>query len=384
MKTRLLATSCLIVGFIAGLLCIRPVAYAMEALAIVKCAGSAACTEGMNTWTGPGINGTSANGIGVVGATEHASTAAANGTYGVLGADGSKTGYYNAGVRGTSVRGTGVSGHSVIGDAFNGSSTSGNGVTGISSVSSGVQGQSSKGNGVNGFTFNPSGTNHQRMAGVRGSDYSTDNGAMNVGVYGVSQNGSALFGSALNGTGLYAETTNSGYAISAYGGPGNSVGLNVVDASTYGNPIQAISDGGGNFIVDASGNVTINGKLYSAGSCNPGCSRTHAIRSYGTTSATPSLEDVGEGAVTGGVGIVRFDRAFASAIDPNRYVVLITPEGDSRGLYVAQRSATGFVVRELMGGRSNSPFAYRIIAHPYGDREARLPYVTLPTPHRPH
>jgi hypothetical protein len=73
---------------------------------------------------------------------------------------------------------------------------------------------------------------------------------------------------------------------------------------------------------------------------------------------------------------VRLDPAFANVIDPGRpYLVLNTPEGDTRGLYVAQRTATGFTVRETMGGHSTLAFAYRIVAHPFGAREPRLPFV---------
>ena len=61
-----------------------------------------------------------------------------------------------------------------------------------------------------------------------------------------------------------------------------------------------------------------------------------------------------------------------------KYFVTLTPEGDCRGLYVAQRDAARFVVRELQGGRSSIAFTYRIVAKPLGNNSARLPLSTLP------
>ena len=381
MKSRFITVTTLSIGVVVGLLCERPVALAMQALSLVQCSAATACAGGANSSTGSGVNGNSVSGTGVSGGTQHASTPG-NPAYGVFGSDGSKTGFYNAGVRGVSERGIGVSGHSVLGDAINGSSTSGNGVTGNSAVSAGVQGQSSKGTGVIGMTFNPSGTDLTEQAGVYGMDLSSDGSERNAGVWGTSNWGPGVRATSQHGPGLFVMSNNGDNVIEAYQSSSQGTGMLLNIANNFGDMINA-SSSGGNFVADNSGNLTISGTVTTAGSCSVGCSRTHRVRSYGTTSATPTLEDVGEGAVIGGTGTVRFDRAFANAIDPNAgYVVLLTPEGDSRGLYVAQRSATGFVVREMMGGRSNSPFAYRIVARPYGERAARLPYVTLPTPHR--
>jgi hypothetical protein len=55
-------------------------------------------------------------------------------------------------------------------------------------------------------------------------------------------------------------------------------------------------------------------------------------------------------------------------------MVFITPQGDTAGLYVAQKTADGFAVREH-AGRSNIAFDYRIVGEPYGAQEQRLPYA---------
>jgi len=43
------------------------------------------------------------------------------------------------------------------------------------------------------------------------------------------------------------------------------------------------------------------------------------------------------------------------------YRVFVTPEGDCRGLYIHNRSAASFEVRELAGGTSNVASSYRIV-----------------------
>jgi hypothetical protein len=54
------------------------------------------------------------------------------------------------------------------------------------------------------------------------------------------------------------------------------------------------------------------------------------------------------------------------------YHVFVTPNGDCKGLYVAQKSAASFVVRELGGGTSSIAFDYRIMAKRKGFEQARL------------
>jgi hypothetical protein len=56
------------------------------------------------------------------------------------------------------------------------------------------------------------------------------------------------------------------------------------------------------------------------------------------------------------------------------YRVFVTPEGDSKGLYVA-KAAGGFFVREQQGGRSTLPFDYRIVAKPREENGTRLAHV---------
>jgi hypothetical protein len=93
------------------------------------------------------------------------------------------------------------------------------------------------------------------------------------------------------------------------------------------------------------------------------------------------MEDTGETRLVNGHAYVRIDPALANVIDRGaEFSVFITPEGDSRGLYVTQKSATGFAVHENQAGRSTLLFAYRIVAKPFADASSRLPMRTFPMP----
>jgi hypothetical protein len=143
------------------------------------------------------------------------------------------------------------------------------------------------------------------------------------------------------------------------------------------------SHGTNAFIVDDFGNISITGHIFTAGSCASGCvidpkkPGTHVV-TYAPREAAPTMEDVGEAQLTGGSAYVHLDPAFANVIDQRSpYLVFLTPEGDNRGLFVTQKSLTGFAVRESQGGRSTLAFSYRIVAKPFGQSSPRLAVVMM-------
>ena len=86
---------------------------------------------------------------------------------------------------------------------------------------------------------------------------------------------------------------------------------------------------------------------------------------------------MGEATLRGGTARIALAADFANVIDTTKpYVVLLTPEGDAN-LYVANRSASGFEVRQVGGGRSSIEFAYRIVAKPCGAGDERLPFKAI-------
>lgn len=294
------------------------------------CALATACDGGKNTSTGPGVQGDSATGFGTVGNTTFAATSTSH-TEGVRGEDKSTTGVGNIGVEGISPKVPGVAGFEV---------------TGAFSADQGLdESTTAPGAGVGGFDLNVTGK-------------STTTG---TGVFGDGGVGGAFVGESSMAHALELDVTHGGFLLRAF----NIVGTTTTEETSL--------DSSGNFIT--KGSVTAHGTPKFVSRTSAGAD----VVAYGSRQTVPTIEDVGEGRLIGGQGFVRIDPAFASAMDRStNYLVFITPKGDSRGLYVAQQSAAGFVVRENQGGHSTLAFDYRIVAKPFDSNQARLPLVAQP------
>ncbi len=307
--------------------------------ATTTCSTVAACIFGQNTSSGIGIEGTSSSGhgveghslsgFGIVGFTTQNATSASNGKAGVEGEDGSTNGnHFDAGVYGESANGQGVYGHST-----------GN---------YGIQGESTA-------------TNYLAGAGV---------GAF-------SQNGAAIF--AQSGTiGVVAFQAQQGAAGEAIYADtyGNSSSTAIVAVARNGGRVFVGSDGSGDVAsIDSSGNMILKGSLIQHGAPLSVIQATSGqqFATYAAQTATPTVEDFGRSTLRQGRTYVALEPAFASTIDRSSYMVFLTPEGDSHGLYTTP-SPTGFTVRENGGGHSSLAFSYRIVAKPaMNSAAARLP-----------
>ncbi|HLJ83632.1 MAG TPA: hypothetical protein VKT51_05610 [Candidatus Eremiobacteraceae bacterium] len=256
----------------------------------------------------------------------------------------------------------------------------GEGIVAASQLGNSFEGHSKSGNALFGETHNLSGTTKHCASGVIGLDLSSDGGILNFGVSGRSYHGTGVFGSSGSAAGLFGESK-SGTGIFGRSASATMPALGL-QATGSGPLMIATNAGGGQALsLDQGGNLTISGVIKTGGSCNEGCSQSrngHGARlvSYMPRESSPTMEDFGEGQLVNGIAAVRIDPAFANAIDQSRdYLVFLTPDGDTKGLYVAERSIRGFVVRESQGGRSNVQFSYRIVAKPFGKDEPRLPIV---------
>jgi len=92
------------------------------------------------------------------------------------------------------------------------------------------------------------------------------------------------------------------------------------------------------------------------------------------------FEDFGRARLARGRVFVKLEGVFAALVRLDEYHVFLTAEGDCNGLYVHRTSRSGFEVRERQGGRSDTPFSYRIVAKRKDVRGQRLARVKLPTP----
>jgi hypothetical protein len=249
------------------------------------------------------------------------------------------------------------------------------GVFGIASTSDGVRGvtnaDTTSGAGVAGI--NNRVTGHSR--GVYGY---AGNGP---GVVGVSvRNGAAGIVAAnfkgQQGMGVLAEAAGPGGGV-AIDARANANDTNIFEGSNNSN--NAIC------VMDAKANLSCTGFIEGSAALRV----THRngngqrIVSYGSESATATIEDVGTARLIRGVANVQIDASFGAMMDRKWYYVFLTPLGDTRGLYVKVKTASGFQVREAEGGRSNLSFDYRIVAHPLDAPNDRLPLSAPPPRPRP-
>jgi len=88
---------------------------------------------------------------------------------------------------------------------------------------------------------------------------------------------------------------------------------------------------------------------------------------YSMESPEVWLEDFGTAALANGEAFVPFEPIFAQMINTQEaYHVFVTPLGEGNGLFVAEKRADGFVVRELGGGTGSVAFDWRVAAKRLG------------------
>jgi hypothetical protein len=293
-------------------------------------------------------------------------------TYGVEGVDATNdtAGTGNSGVYGYSNFGTGVTGQSGV---VSGSANAGPGVLGVtnnnsSTVSHNTYGVEALDNDPNALTFDAalyaSSLNGYGVKAISGTYY---------GVYGQSNSAEGGFFSSGSSIGTFTES--------------GSTGSPALEADSYasttsGEPVFVAQSGNGNvFSVAGDGTAVAFGNIVAFGSpliATKGVDGTESM-AYGARQTRPTIEDVGEANLVNGSTFVPIDRRFGATIDPNaNYLVFVTPQGDTQGLYVTGKTHTGFYVREH-GGTSNIAFDYRIVAKPAYDNGARLPDIrTMP------
>jgi hypothetical protein len=338
---------------------------------------------------------TASIGIGAVGGVYGSASAAVgfgvygSGYFGVYGSDNTSAGT-GFGVYGVSPgTGTGVVG----------TSTSGTGVDG-SGGPYGVFGQGAT--GVYG-TDDSAGGFGQGISGWSPNGYGVFGSSNNIGVYGKSDvnGGVALFGSGSNGaeganldsdTGnaLFAQS-NSGPGVVAYANANNAVYAQN-DDSTGNYPAMLVANettethnpvfqtnspntysGSRHCTIDTSANLTCTGVV--SGVVQNLSGKQTAI--YAMQSAENWLEDAGSGQLSNGSVRIQLDPAFAQTVNAAvEYHVFLTPNGDSKGLYVSNKTATSFEVHEQGGGVSSIAFDYRIMVKRVGYENVRLEDLT--------
>lgn len=172
---------------------------------------------------------------------------------------------------------------------------------------------------------------------------------------------------------------------------GSGAGLRVVNFGSNANPRSAATlsafQGGDGWLAFLEGNgVTNKGAYISSAQNQPGLQvvggsknavvatsdGAHAL--YAEESTEVWFTDYGFGQLENGRAAIRIDLLFAETVNLDEpYPVFVQVyDAASAGVAVANRTATGFEVVELNGGRSNAEFSYRIVAKRLGMETLRL------------
>ncbi|HET9341456.1 MAG TPA: hypothetical protein VFO25_00905 [Candidatus Eremiobacteraceae bacterium] len=282
----------------------------------------------------------------------------------------------SAGTFGNGVTGfAGTSGNGVSGSGGNtGVNGSGGtwGVFGYSSAGNGVEGQSVNGNGVIAFSSCCAGLTAASSNG-EGVFALSESSSPAIGAIGSTGDAIDAF-AGFGGSGQVAfRGTNNGDNGSDGNGAdieGSYIGIIARNAAGIGFPLVAADTNGTDLMfVDSAGDLFYHGGLFNFAKTQGG---GEAV-AYGARSASPTIEDNGTAQLVSGSANVVLDSAFSHTIDNHQaYQVMLTPDGDTKGLYVASKSPTGFVVREVQGGHATISFDYHIYATALGQAGVRM------------
>ena len=217
--------------------------------------------------------------------------------------------------------------------------------------------------GIYGASDAPTGIGILGQATVPSVTFGNSTGGLPVGVIGDT--------GATGGAGLLA-TADSGYAVYGLNNGSYVTGLFLNKSTTLSYALEA-------------GTLFQNCTVNTAGDLQ--CTGTQAavmplpdqraVQLYAVQSPENWFEDFGSGQLSGGSAVITLEPTFAQTVNTGaEYHVFLTPNGDSRGLFVTAKSATSFEVREQGGGASSVTFDYRIVAKRKGYEGVRMADVT--------
>jgi hypothetical protein len=172
--------------------------------------------------------------------------------------------------------------------------------------------------------------------------------AVGDGVQGFSASGNGVSGESVNSVGVRATST-------------NSTGLVAVGTAGLFASSSAVGGTAGEFdgnVLVVNGNFTVTGGAKSVAVPFPDGSHR---RLYCVESPENWFEDFGFGQLSDGKAQVQLEDGFRSVVNSDAYHVFITEYEDNNGLYVAERTSSGFLVR-AKASKANGTFSYRVVA----------------------
>jgi hypothetical protein len=254
--------------------------------------------------------------------------------------------------------------------------TGGTGVYGISNSGYGIYGISNSSHGIVGL----SNGNFYGVVGEGGGAGLYGSGGYGVLGYGTSgygmygqHVGASILGSEIPYAGIWGDTNTLGAAgvagtgMDGIGGiflndsPSGNWALVAANYSSSGPIFTAENIANGvSCTINASAQLHCDGGIGAIVQLDSG---NRKVAMAGIESPENWFEDFGSAQLVNGVAVIQLDRDFIQTVSTEKdYRVFPVPNGDCQGLYVTNKSANSFEVRELGGGSSNIRFDYRIAA----------------------
>ncbi|HCB63162.1 MAG: hypothetical protein A2W93_11680 [Bacteroidetes bacterium GWF2_43_63] len=246
------------------------------------------------------------------------------------------------------------------------------------------------GDGIDGITYQSNGlalyglNGHTSGTGVMGIGNNASGSYLTSGSGGAFTGttvGSYDYGTAAVSTGtMGVGNAQTGYTLSATGSGGAFTGLNF---GVYGKANSSANDSWGGYFVNGVTGAYVGGRT---GGTN------YAILSTGTKSTivkdpnnkevvmfcpeAPEVlfQDYGIAKLVNGKAHVDMDPVFTNAVyvsEDHPMKVFIQLEGDCNGVYVSNKTATGFDVTELQGGTSTVSFSWTVVANRADEKDAQ-------------
>lgn len=298
------------------------------------------------------------------------------------------------GIVSNTASGNGLTGTSGTGEGVYGNSTGSNGLVGFSQNNGGILGMGStfgvKGedlsgnevgilgspnNGAYGYSYNGTGVSGRSNFGTAVDGYSDINscegmlGLTYYGAYGFSNVNAGVFGNSMSANGVYGHS-NRGTAIQAYSDSGTAL----YAYTPYGGVGIVAQSGGNQDALECFGGFYMSSGRFEAHPTTTTWTATkpatvkltngRMVKLFTEESAEVYFTDYGEANMTGGRVHIELDPTFlqtvtVDGIHPMR--VFVQLEGDCKGVYVTNKTKTGFDVSELQNGSSDAPFSYRVV-----------------------
>jgi hypothetical protein len=216
--------------------------------------------------------------------------------------------------------------------------------------------------GVEGISVSTSGSGVYGQAVSGSSEGGTVAGAAAVGVWGDSSADYGVLGTVDEGDSIVGFNSSEPFAT-GYFQNDETASLTAPVLVTVGGNV------GGACMFDVSGDMYCSGSKSAVVPVDNGARK---VAMYAMESPKNWFEDFGSARLSNGSAAIAFEATFAQTVNVGTYHVYLTPNGDCKGLYVSQKAAGGFEVRELGGGKSSIAFDYRIVAERRGFENIRM------------